>query len=126
MANALVTLMARNKMLRARAGEITLPRITEFAFGNGGIDGSGQPKEPTDTQSELNNEIFRKPIDGYKMLSATKCRYTCTLLNSELAGENISEIGLVDEDGDLVAIKNFKSKGKDDDLEMEFQLDDTF
>ena len=31
-----------------------------------------------------------------------------------------------DEEGDLIAIKNFSAKGKDDDLEMTFNIDDTF
>ncbi len=126
MANALVTLKARNKMLRARAGEIRLPKIAGFAFGDGGVDSSGIPVPPSEEQESLKNELFRKVIDGYKMLSLTECRYTCTLLHTELVGKNISEIALFDEDGDLIAIKTFRAKGKDDDLEMEFQLDDTF
>ncbi len=126
MANALVTLKARNKMLRARAGEIRLPKIVGFAFGDGGVDATGTPIPPLEEQEFLKNELFRKKIDRYKMLSLTQCRYTCTLLHTELVGKNISEIALYDEDGDLIAIKTFRAKGKDDDLEMEFQLDDTF
>lgn len=126
MANSIVTLKARNKMLRARAGEIVLPKIAGFAFGSGGVDETGEVLIPADDQENLNNELYRKKIDGYEMISETKCRYKCTLANEELAGANISEIGLYDEDGDLIAIKNFKSKGKDDDIEMEFHIDDTF
>lgn len=126
MANAIVTLKARSKMLRARAGEITLPKITGFAFGNGGVDSSGKVIIPDDSQVSLNSELLRKEIDGYTMISETKCRYECTLSDKELAGESISEIALYDSDGDIVAIKTFSSKGKDDDLEMTFQIDDIF
>ena len=35
-----VTVVGRTKILRARAGEITLPKIVGFAFGSGGSNGS--------------------------------------------------------------------------------------
>ena len=54
------------------------------------------------------------------------CRYECTLTEAELAGGYISEIGLYDENGDMVCIKSFRKKGKDDDLEMTFTIDDIF
>lgn len=124
--NAIVTVKTRNKMMRSRAGEITLPKIEGMAFGNGGVDASGQVIAPDEKQETLTNELLRKPIDGYKILTETSCRYECTLEKPELAGESISEIALYDTDGDLVAIKNFMPKGKDGDLEMTFQLDDVF
>lgn len=126
MADAVVTLAARNKMLRARAGEITLAKVLGFAFGNGGVDTSGNVITPVETQTALNNELLRKEIDGYEMLSDTRCRYKCTLAASDLVNENISEIAIYDADGDLIAIKNFKPKGKDGDLEMTFHVDDAF
>lgn len=126
MADAVVTLAARNKMLRARAGEITLAKVLGFSFGNGGVDTSGNVITPTETQTALNNELLRKEIDGYEMLSDTRCRYKCTLAASDLVNENISEIAIYDADGDLIAIKNFKPKGKDGDLEMTFHVDDAF
>ena len=60
------------------------------------------------------------------MISDVQYRYTVTLSETELADENISEIGLYDAAGDIVAIKNFKAKGKDSDMEMTFMLDDIF
>lgn len=126
MANAIVTVTARKKMLQARAGEITLPKITGFAFGNGGVDEDGTVRPPGEGQLELTSEIFRKPVSGYTMLSDTQCRYECTLENHELPGEKISEIGMYDEEGDIVAIKTFTEKGKDSDIEMTFHLEDSF
>ena len=49
-----------------------------------------------------------------------------SLTESELAGEEISEIGLYDSEGDVVCIKTFKRKGKDDDVEQTYTLDDIF
>ena len=126
MADAVVTLSAKTKMMKARAGAVTLPKIVGMAFGNGGVDASGNVITPLATQTSLKNELLRKAINNYAFLSDTKCRYTCTLANNELAGKSISEIALYDEEGDLVAIKNFLAKGKDADIEMTLQMDDEF
>lgn len=124
--DAVVTKKARNKMLKARAGDLVLPKITGMAFGDGGIDGDGSIIVPSVEQTELHNELLRKEVSDHEYLNDTVCRYSCTLEASELAGKSISELALYDADGDLIAIKNFSGKGKDDDLEMTFNIDDTF
>ena len=116
--DAVVTKSARNKMLKARAGDLVLPKIKGMAFGDGGVDGDGSIIVPSVDQTELHNELLRKEVSGHEYLNDTVCRYSCTLEASELA--------LYDEDGDLIAIKNFSGKGKDDDLEMTFNIDDIF
>ena len=63
---------------------------------------------------------------AYSFINDTTCRYECTLSESELAGEYISEIGLYDSAGDIVCIKTFTKKGKDGDIEMTYTLDDVF
>lgn len=124
--DAVVTKKARNKMLKARAGDQALPKIVGMALGDGGIEESGGIITPSIEQTALNNELLRKEVSGHEYLSDTVCRYSCTLEANELAGKSISEIALYDEEGDLIAIKNFSAKGKDDDLEMTFNIDDTF
>lgn len=124
--NVIITEAAREKICKARAGEIKLPKIIGMAFGDGGTDSSGNIIPPADGQSGLTNELLRKEIDGYSFINKTACRYTCTLSENELANTYISELGLYDEDGDLVCIKTFMRKGKDDDLEMAFEIDDVF
>lgn len=126
MAKAIITQTARMKMMKARAGAISLPKIVGMAFGTGGVNASGTVLTPEISQDSLNAEQMRKELDGYEFLGDTSCRYSCTLAASELAGKNISEIALYDAEGDLVAIKNFSAKGKDDDLEMTFHIDDIF
>ena len=66
-------------------------------------------------------ELFTPPSPN-----DTTCRYECTLAESELAGKEISEIGLYDTNGDIVCIKTFTRKGKDDDVEQTYVLDDIF
>ncbi len=125
--NAVITMKARENMVRARAGALNpMPKIVGMAFGDGGCDEAGEVISPAEDQSALRNETLRKEIDGYSFTSPTVCRYECTLSETELAGSYISEIGLYDENGDIVCIKSFRKKGKDDDLEMTFTLDDIF
>ncbi len=40
-------------------------------------------------------------------------------------GENISELALVDSEGDIVTIKNFRIKQKDGDFSFTFKVNDT-
>ncbi len=124
--NAIITQKARENMAKARAGEIVLPKIVGMVFGDGGCDNEGNVLAPEEDQAELRNELYRKEIDRYSFVNATTCRYECTLTESELSGSYISEIGLYDENGDVACIKSFKKKGKDDDLEMTYTLDDIF
>lgn len=124
--NVVITKKAREKLVKARAGAMILPKIAGMVFGNGGVDSGGTVIPPSDTQSELKSELYRKEIDGYTFPEDTVCRYECTLSESELVGEEISEIGLYDEDGDIVCIKTFARKGKDDDIEQTYVLDDIF
>ena len=126
MADAVVTLKARKKMVQARAGAIALPPIVGMVFGTGGVDASGVPVVPSGNDDSLKQEIFRKEVDSYTFTDDTTCRYLCTLAVNECANEDISEIGLYDSDGDLIAVKTFKVTGKDADLEMTFQIDDIF
>lgn len=113
-------------MVKARAGDIILPKVKYMAFGSGGVDSDGNEIEPSEEQTNLGNELLRKEIESHSYPDSTTCRYLCRLGKTELIGEYISEIGLIDEDGDLIAVKNFIKKGKDDGMEMGFEVDDEF
>ena len=124
--NVIITKKARKKLLQARAGDITLPKIIGMAFGSGGVDTSGNVIAPLENQETLKAELLRKPVRGHSFIGETTCRYECTLSESELAGQYISEIGLYDAEGDIVCIKTFTKKGIDSDIEMTYTLDDVF
>ena len=93
--NQIITVTARKNMVRARAGEIQLPKIVGFVFGDGGVDESGNIIPLSETDSTLGNELLRKKYDGYTMVSDTECKYECTLTEEELAvfkrGRNASK-----------------------------------
>ena len=63
--NVIITKSARKKMVQARAGAITLPKIVGMAFGSGGVDSAGNVISPSETQTALKKELLRKPISGY-------------------------------------------------------------
>ena len=59
------------------------------------------------------------------MSADTSYIYDIKLEPDELVGEYISEIMLIDADGDPVAFMTFLSKGKDD-VEMVFSIEDSY
>lgn len=122
----IITKTARKKMAKARAGEAQLPKVVGMVFGGGGVDEGGSVKNPEPEQISLKNELHRQAIDGYKFISETTVQYKCTLSETTIPNTSISEIGLYDEEGDIICIKNFLAKGKDNDLEMVFTIDDIF
>lgn len=126
MAGTTVTTRAKKKMVQARAGIAPLPKIVGMAFGDGGVDSGGIVKPHSADQNTLHHELLRKNVDGHEVLSDTKIRYRCTLAEDELANTYISEVGLYDADGDMVAMKAFLKKGKDADMECVFECEDTF
>lgn len=125
--NVIITKKAREKMVAARAGDTPLSIIEKMVFGDQGCLEDGTVKAPTSDQTGLTHQIFEKAIDSHQILeNKTTCRYVCKLTEAECADQKISEIGLEDHDGDIVAIKTFLPKGKDSDIEMTFYLDDVF
>lgn len=126
MTQGMITTKARENFAKAHAGDIVLPRIVQMAFGNGGLDSEGNPIPATGEEVALRNELLRKEIDSHSYPETTTCRYTVRLSKEELANQIISEQGLFDENGDLVAYKTFLGKGKDDDMEFIFDMDEIF
>ncbi len=126
MAEGVITVKAREDLTKAHAGDITLPAIKYMAFGNGGLDTQGNPVNTTGEEVSLRNELLRKNIDTHSYPIKTTCRYSVRLEKQELANQVISEQGLFDENGSLVAYKTFLPKGKDEDMEFIFDMDEVF
>ena len=126
MSTSITTKIAKEKLIKARCGEKPLPKVMKMAFGNGGTNEDNEPLEIDIEQSSLNNEIGRKNIDGYNIIAYNKCEYFCTLLENELVNEKITEIALIDEEDDVIAIRNFKPKHKDNDMQLRFFIEDEF
>ena len=125
MAETTITTKAKKKMLEARAGIAALPKIVGMVFGDGGVDERDEIVPHSPDQNALHHELLRKAVDGYEVVSDTKIKYFCTLEPEELTNVYLSEAGLYDE-GDLVAMKSFLKKGKDSDMAVIFECEDTF
>lgn len=128
MAQGVITEIGRKKLCRAHAGDGTLPVITQMAFGSGGVDANGDVIEATGTETALKAELLKRDVDGHSYIDEkqTTCRYTVRLGKADLANKVISEQGLFDADGDLIAYKTFLPKGKDDDMEFIFDMEEIF
>lgn len=125
MANSIITIKAKEKIVKARANVAPIPIIEGMAFGNGGADGN-DVIPPNIDATELNNELIRKPIELVTQVSSTSYKYKCTLTATDIPNASVSEIGFYDTDGDIIAIRSFKPKIKDAEIDMVFEIEDTF
>ena len=124
---SVITRARRINLAKITRGAIeTIPKITHIAFGDGGVGEDGQPLQPNELQTQLNNEIGRYEIASVENPVETTNRYTVTIPGDDLNGINISEMALIDADGVFAAVKNFLPKGKDQDVTFTFQFDDEF
>lgn len=123
-----ITAAGRKKLCMAHAGDIELPAITQMAWGSGGADETGQPLDTTGNEIGLYQELLRKDIESHEYVNQgqTTCRYTATLEAGELDNSYISEMGLYDSEGDLVAYRTFMRKGKDADIPQIYDMDEIF
>lgn len=129
---AKITKTGRELLCKAHAGDIQLSPITFIALGDGGcIDGA--PIEITGNETELKSELLRKEITAHKYLEEdmqqtkkVKMQYTSILDENELADTKISEAGLIDAQGNLIAYLTFLEKGKDKGMEFTFNIDEIF
>lgn len=124
----ITTVVGRRKLCMAHAGDAALPVITKMAWGDGGVDENGQPREMTGNEIGLYNELLVKDIESHEYVNdeQTTCRYKGTLEAGELTGKEISEMGLYDEEGDLIAYRTFMRKGKDADIPQIYDMDEIF
>ena len=123
-----ITAAGRRKLCRALAGDSPLPPLARMAWGNGGTDENGQPLATTGNEIGLYSELLSKEIGShtYPGEGETTCRYRAVLEDGELSGEQISEAGLFDTEGDLVVYRTFLPKGKDADIPQIYDMDGIF
>lgn len=124
---SIVTEYRRKSLCEVTSGAIiAIPKVTHIAFGNGGVDTDGEPIEPDGTQTALTSELARYPIKAVSYPVNTTARYVAEIPLDDLTGEKINEAGLIDEAGNLCAIKTMYDKGKDADVIFSFTFDDEF
>ncbi|MBE7897845.1 phage tail protein [Paenibacillus polymyxa] len=120
------TAYAREQMARARAEGGTLTKVVKMAFGSGGVDQAGKPLPLDGTEQVLKKELIQKEITSFEFIAPATICYICSLAETELAGETINELALVDSTGKLTAIRTMTNKVKDSDMEFIFEIDDIY
>lgn len=124
---SVITKTRRRKLCLAASDPAKpLPVITHVAFGCGGVNASGEPRTPSETQTALNDEIARYEVESVTYPNETTARYSVAIPKDALAGQEINEVALVDSAGDLVAIKTMYPKRKDSGVAFTFEFDDEF
>lgn len=122
---SVITAKRRAKMSEATHTTGKLAKAKWIALGDGGVDASGNIITPLAENVQLNHEIVRKEYTASQQTSATSYEYTIKLEENELVGKYISEMALIDAEGDVIAFSNFLSKGKDE-TETTFTIEDNY
>ena len=122
---SVITKIRRKKMAEASHTTGTVAKITHIALGSGGVNADGTVIVPLAENVALKKEGVRKPYTSSTKTSDTSYEYTIKLEEDELVGTFISEMALIDEDGDVVAFSNFLAKGKDE-TEVTFTIEDNY
>jgi len=122
MGEAVTTNGFRKRLARHFFNGQSLPPITQMAFGDGGHKDDRTPQSPDPDQVALNHECLRKDLINLVQEDDYSVTGTGRIAKSELIGINLSEAGLLDEAGSLMAFKNFSPKIKDGDEEYDFTI----
>lgn len=121
--DAVLLNQAKLKMLKMRAIGSDGWQIKYFAYGTG-LGDDGKKYTPTGKESALKNEVARVEIISATQLDDKSYQYLGEIPEDTANGEYITELGLVDSDGDLVCIKTFDKKLKKNGTAMVFKIDD--
>ena len=122
---SVITKIRRKKMAEASHTTGTVAKITHIALGSGGVNADGTVIVPLAENVALKKVVVLKPYTSSTKTSDTSYEYTIKLEEDELVGTFISEMALIDEDGDVVAFSNFLAKGKDE-TEVTFTIEDNY
>lgn len=117
--NTATTIIARNKFAKAHMGDAPLPKLSKMAFGDGGHNVGGDPIPPNGDELEVPGEFVQVPINQMTLSGSTAIRIEGTLSYGEGNGKLVSSVGIYDEVGDLVAVKTFSPKAKDEDTKLD-------
>lgn len=127
MANSITTSTARQKFAQAHGGDAALPAITHVGWGDGGHNTeTGLPIPPTSELTQVPGQFLKKAISSHTYPNFVTLRLVVSLGVTEGNGKNVSACGLYDGAGDLVAVKTFTPKGKDDEMEIVIDWDEEF
>lgn len=120
-----ITAIRRKKMADATNSTGKIAKAKWIALGSGGVDADGNIITPLAENVQLNHEVIRKEYASSMQTSDTSYEYVIQLEEDELVGTFISEMALIDSEGDVIAFSNFLPKGKDE-TETTFTIEDNY
>ena len=94
----------RKKIAQATHSAGKIATVAQIALGTGGVDGSGNVKTPAGSATKLTAEVIRRAYTASALV----------LAENECVGSKISEMMLIDSEGDPICFLNFLPKQKDD------------
>lgn len=121
----IITDLKRKKLAEATHTTGQIPKVKYIAVGSGGVDQNGEVISPSKESTSLKHELLRKEYTASRKVSDSCYEYSLLIEANELVGKYISEIALVDEENDIVAIATFMAKGKDT-MEDTFSIQDLY
>lgn len=107
-----ITDVHKQKMSQATHSTGTIATVAMIALGTGGMDGEAV-KNPAGSATDLNKEILRRNYTACDQVDDFCYEYSLVLSEEELVGQSISEMALIDSEGDLICILHFLPKVKD-------------
>ena len=125
--STVLTAVGEAKVAAAQANGASVA-ILEMAIGDGG----GAPVTPVENRSGLVNEVNRGPLNTMSQDPVNPSYFTAErVIGPTVGGWTIREIGLFDDDGDMVAYGNFpdsykpmlaEGSGKELVIRMQFEV----
>lgn len=122
---SVITAIRRKKMAEASHSSGRIATVKWIALGSGGVDSHNNIIIPLAENVRLNREEIRKEYACAERITDDSYAYTIDLAANELVGISISEIALIDSDGDVIAFSNFLPVIKDD-VEISFIIEDRY
>jgi len=122
MYNAIMTNAHRVKLSRFMIDGLSLKRAAYVVFGDGGNDANNKATLPDAGSIKLNNELLRKNIASSYFDNAFSCSFVASIEKTELNGKLISEIGVLDTDGELIALQHIDAVPKDNTKRFELTI----
>lgn len=110
--NLILTLKYQEKIAKSIGALGTIPKPMTIVYGNGGLDGSGDPIPPQETDSGVRNEIYRKDLNFTSFPISTVIHFSGTLNSDEMNEQIYNEFAILDEEGDTVFIRTFDNLEK--------------
>lgn len=126
MKNGVLSRIAKKRFAQALNGSGSFPVIKMVAIGDGGIKDTGEVRAALADDIALHHELLRKNITAVTSLTESKYRYEIRIEKNELIEQEISELALIDEEGNIFYTECFSPKVHYEYTEKVFEIDIEF